>query len=60
MVGGVIYGVEYLILATKKKMIGEMVFLGCMCGRFGALMGPPLVVDGRYANPRWVRHRLKL
>ena len=49
---GASFGVEYLILATKTKMLGEMVFVGCTCGRFGALMGPPKVVNGRYSNPR--------
>ena len=52
MVCGVIFGVKYQILATKTKMIGKQLFLGCMCGRFGALMGPPMVGNGRYANPR--------
>ena len=40
MVSGVIFRVEYLILATKTKMLGKQLFFGCMCGRFGALMGP--------------------
>ena len=40
MVCGVIFGVKYQILATKTMMIGKQLFLGCMCGRFGALMGP--------------------
>ena len=31
LVGGIIYGVEYLILATKKEMIAEMVFIGGVC-----------------------------
>ena len=52
MVSGVIFGVEYLILATKTKMLGKQLFFGCICGHFGALMGPPKVVNGRYANPR--------
>ena len=52
MVSGVIFGVEYLILATKTKMLGKQLFFGCMCGRFGALMGPPMVGNGGYANPR--------
>ena len=51
MVSGVIFGVEFLILATKTKMLGKLVFFGCMCGRFGALMGPQMVGNGRYANP---------
>ena len=59
VVSGVIFGVEYLILATKTKMLGKQLFFGCMCGRFGALMGPPMVGDGRYANPRQKRQRLK-
>ena len=44
MVNGVIFRVEYLILTTKTKMLGRMVFFGvCMCGRFGALMGHTMV-----------------
>ena len=49
---GIIFGVEYLILATKTKILGKHLFLGCMCGHFVALMGPLMVGDGRYANPR--------
>ena len=41
MVGGVIYGVEYLILATKKKMIGEMVFFGVYVWLFWGSDGAP-------------------
>ena len=52
MVSGVIFGVEYLILATKTKMLGKQLFFGCMCGRLGALMGPRMFGNGRYANPR--------
>ena len=48
----VIFGVKYQILATKTKMIGKQLFLGCMCGCFESLMGPPMVGNGRYANPR--------
>ena len=48
MVSGVIIGVEYLILATKTKILGKQLFFGCICGHFGALM----VQNGRYANPR--------
>ena len=44
MVGGVIHGVEYLILATKKKMIGEMVFIGVYAWPFWGSDGAP---DGR-------------
>ena len=40
MVCGVVFRVEYQILAPKTKMLGKQLFLGCMCGRFGALMGP--------------------
>ena len=40
MVCGVIFGVKYQILATKTEMLGKQLFLGCMCGCFGALMGP--------------------
>lgn len=32
---------------TKTKMLGRQLFLGRMCGRFGALMGPPTVGNGR-------------
>ena len=52
MVRGVIFGVEYLILATKTKMLGKQLSFGCMCGCFGALMGRLMVKNGRYANPR--------
>ena len=52
MVCKVIFGVKYQILATKTKMIGKQLFLGCMCSRFGALMAPPMVGNGRYANTR--------
>ena len=52
MICRVIFGVKYQILATKIEMIGNQLFLGCMCGRFGALMGPQMVANGRYANPR--------
>ena len=52
LVCGVVFGVEFQILVTKTKMLGKHLFLGCMGGRFGALMGPPMVGNGRYANPR--------
>ena len=56
MVSGVIFGVEYLILATKSKVLGEMAFCGVnvwrVWGSDGALMGPPMFGNGRYANPR--------
>ena len=51
MVRGVISGVEYMILGTKIKMLGKQLFFVCMCGHFEALMGPPMVGNGRYANP---------
>ena len=51
MVSGVIFGVEHLILVMKSKRFKKM-FLGYMRGRFGALVGPPMVRDGRYASPR--------
>ena len=54
MICGVIFGVKYQILATKTKMLGKQLFLGCMCGPFGALMEPLMVGNGRYANPRQV------
>ena len=50
MVRRVIFGVEYQILATKTKMLGKQLFFGCFCGRFGALMGPLMVGNSRYAN----------
>ena len=53
MVKGVIFGVEYLILATKTKMLDKQ-FLGYMCGHFGALMRPLMVRNGRFAKPRKV------
>ena len=40
MVCGVIFGVKYQILASKTKMLGKQLFLGCMFGHFWALMGP--------------------
>ena len=52
MVCGVIFGVKYQILASKTKMLGKQLFLECMCGHFGVLMGHPTVGNGRYANPR--------
>ena len=52
MVCEIIFGVENQILAMKTMMLGKQLFLGCMCGRFGALMGPPMVGNGGYANPR--------
>ena len=48
LVRGVIFGVEYL---TLTKMLGKQ-FFGCICGHFGALMGPPMVGNGRFANAR--------
>ena len=52
MVSGVILAVEYLILAMKRKMLGKQLFFGSTCGRFGALMEPQMIGNGRYANPR--------
>ena len=52
MVCKVIFGVKYQILASETKMIGKQLFLGCMCSRYGVLMGSPMVGNGRYANPR--------
>ena len=49
---GVIFGVAYLILATKTNMLGKQLFFGLMCGRFGALMVAPMIRNGRYAYPR--------
>ena len=49
---GVIFGVKYQILATKTKMLGKQLFLECMYGCFGVLMGPPTLWNGRYANLR--------
>ena len=52
MVSGVIFGVEYLILAMKTKMLGKQLFFGCMCGCLRALMGSPMVGNRRYGNFR--------
>ena len=52
MVRGVIFGVEHLILVMKSKRFKKIMFLGYMRGRFGALVGPSMVKDGRYAGPR--------
>ena len=52
MVSGVIFGVDYLISATKTKMLGKMVFFGVYVWRFGALIRAPMVRHGRYANLR--------
>ena len=52
MVRGVIFGVEYSILATRIEMLGKQLVFGFMCGRFVALMGPLMVGYGRYANLR--------
>ena len=52
MVGGVIFGVEYLISAMKANMLGKMVFSGVYVWLFWGSDGPPIVLDGRYANPR--------
>ena len=52
MVSGVILAVEYLILAMEGKMLGKQLFFGGVCGRFGALMEPHMIGNGRYANPR--------
>ena len=49
MVFGVIFGVEYQIIATKTKMLGNRLFLGYV---WPFLMGPPLVENGKYANTR--------
>ena len=47
MANVVIFGMEFLILATKK-MLKKMVFLGCMHSCLRALIGPLIVLDGRY------------
>ena len=52
MVYRVIFGVKYQILPTKTEMLGKQLSLECMCGCFGAMMGPPMVGNGSYANPR--------
>ena len=44
MGSGVIFGVEYLILATKTKMLGEIVFCGGSVWPFRGSDGAP---DGR-------------
>ena len=52
MVCEVIFGVKYQMLAAKSKMLGKQLFLGFICGRFGAPMRPLMVGNGRYVNPR--------
>ena len=52
MVGGVIFGVEHLISATKANMLGKMVFFGVYVWLFWGSDGPPILWDGRYAHPR--------
>ena len=44
MVRGVIFGVEYLILATKTKMLGKRVFFGVYVWPFWGSDG---ALDGR-------------
>ena len=39
-------------ISKENKDARETGLFGCMCGRFGALMGTPKVGNGRYANPR--------
>ena len=41
---GVIFGVEYVILATKKKLLGKMVYRGWYVWPFWGSEGAP---DGR-------------
>ena len=41
MVSGVIFGVEYLILAMKTKVLGEMAFCGVYVWPFWASDGAP-------------------
>ena len=52
MISEVIFGVENLILVMKSEMFEKRMFLGYKRGYFGALIGPPMVRDGRYASPR--------
>ena len=35
----------------EVKDARDSIVFGCMCGRFGALMGPLMVGNSRYANP---------
>ena len=41
MVRGVIFGVEYLILATKTKMLGKRVLFGAYAWAFWGSDGAP-------------------
>ena len=43
MVCGVIFGVKYQILASKTKMLGKQLFLGCVWPLWGSDWAP----DGR-------------
>ena len=52
MISEVSFGVEYLILLMKSIMFEKRMLLGYKRGRFGALIGLPMVRDGRYASPR--------
>ena len=55
MISEVIFGVEYPILVMKSGMFEKGMFLGYKRGYFGALIGPPMVRDGRigrYTSPR--------
>ena len=41
MVSGVVFGMEYLISATKTKVLGEMAFCGVYMWPFGSSDGAP-------------------
>ena len=41
MVSGVVFGMEYLILATKTKELGEMAFCGVYMWPFWGSDGAP-------------------
>ena len=47
MVSGVIFGVEYLILAMKTKVLGEMALCGVYVWPFLGSDGTPMVGNGR-------------
>ena len=51
MISKVIFRVEYLILVMKLEIFEKRMFLGYKRGRFGALMGPLMVSNDRYASP---------
>ena len=49
---GVIFCGRVPDISHKNKDARDTGVFGYMCGHFGALMGPPMVGNSRYANPR--------